>query len=212
MPESVARALDRTFERYWAEFVARRDGTKPWDAYTPYELRSVGTMVRLGQRDRAHQLLDWFFTHQRPAGWYQWAEVVWKDPTTPKFIGDMPHTWVGTDYVRSVLDMFAYERESDSSLVLGAGVLESWVAERPGVTVRKLSTHYGPISYTMRREPGSARVSIQTGTRIPPGGIVVHSPFTQAPRQALVNGVAGTGPSTAIAVVRSLPAEVVFRQ
>ena len=212
MPESVARALDRTFERYWTEFVARRDGTKPWDAYTPYELRSVGTMVRLGQRDRAHQLLDWFFTHQRPAGWYQWAEVVWKDPTTPKFIGDMPHTWVGTDYVRSVLDMFAYERESDSSLVLGAGVLESWVAERPGVTVRKLSTHYGPVSYTMRREPGSARVSIQTGTRIPPGGIVVHSPFTQTPRQALVNGVAGTGPSTAIAVVRSLPAEVVFRQ
>ncbi len=166
--------------------MARRDGTKPWDAYTPYELRSVGTMVRLGQRDRAHQLLDWFFTHQRPAGWYQWAEVVWQDPTTPKFIGDMPHTWVGTDYVRSVLDMFAYERESDSSLVLGAGVLESWVAERPGVTVRKLSTHYGPVSYTMRREPGSARVSIQTGTRIPPGGIVVHSPFTQTPRQALV--------------------------
>jgi hypothetical protein len=212
MPATVATALDRTFERYWNEFVARRDGTKPWDAFTPYELRAVGTMVRLGQRDRAHQLLDWFFTHQRPAAWYQWAEVVWRDPATPKFIGDMPHTWVGSDYVRSLLDMFAYERESDSSLVLGAGVLETWVTERPGVTVRKLSTHYGPLSYTMRRETGSARVSIQSGTRIPPGGIVVHSPFTQPPRQSLVNGIASTGPSPTSAIVRSLPAEVVFRQ
>jgi hypothetical protein len=212
MPPTAATALDRTFERYWTEFVARRDGTKPWDAFTPYELRSVGTMVRLGQRDRAHQLLDWFFTHQRPAAWYQWAEVVWRDPATPKFIGDMPHTWVGSDYMRSVLDMFAYERESDSSLVLGAGVVETWVTERPGVTVRKLSTHYGPLSYTMRRETGSARVSIQSGTRIPPGGIVVHSPFTQPPRQSLVNGIASTGPSPTSVVVRSLPAEVVFRQ
>jgi hypothetical protein len=212
MPQTVAHALDRTFEKYWEEFVARRDGIKPWDNYTPYELRTVGTMVRLGQRDRAHQLLAWFFTHQRPAAWYQWAEVVWHDATAPKFIGDMPHTWVGTDYVRSVLDMFAYERDADSSLVVGAGVIEPWVTERPGVTVRRLSTHYGPLSYTMRREAGGVRVSIQSGTRIPPGGIVVNSPFTQPPRQALVNGVATGGSSPATAVVRTLPAEVVFRQ
>jgi hypothetical protein len=82
MPETVARALERTFDRYWDEFVARRDGTKPWENYTPYELRTVGTMVRLGNRERAHALLDWFFRDQRPAAWYQWAEVVWHDPAT----------------------------------------------------------------------------------------------------------------------------------
>jgi hypothetical protein len=124
----------------------------------------------------------------------------------------MPYTWVGTDYVRSVLDMFAYERDADSSLVLGAGVIEAWVTERPGVTVRRLSTHYGPLSYTMRREAGGVRVSIQAGTRMPPGGIVVNSPFAQPPRQALVNGVATGGSSPTAAVVRTLPAEVVFRQ
>jgi len=211
MPETVARALERTFERYWEEFVARRDGTTPWDAYTPYELRTVGTMVRLGRRDRAHELLDWFFTHQRPAAWYQWAEVVWRDSATPKFIGDMPHTWVSSDYIRSVLDMLAYEREADSTLVIGAGVPEAWVSERPGVTVRRLSTHYGPVSFTIRRETGGVRVSIQAGLRIPPGGIVVHSPFTGPPRTMLVNGVATAGSSPTSVVVRSLPAEVVFR-
>jgi len=45
--------LQATFERYWQEFTDRRDGKKPWDAYTPYELRIVGTFVRLGWRARA---------------------------------------------------------------------------------------------------------------------------------------------------------------
>ena len=211
MSETVARALERTFDRYWDEFVSRRDGTKAWDAYTPYELRTVGTMVRLGKRDRAHALLDWFFKDQRPAGWYQWAEVVWKDPANPKFIGDMPHTWVGSDYIRSVLDMFAYEREADSSLVIGAGIPESWVMEKPGVTVRRLSTHYGPLSYTIRNENGNARVSMQAGLTIPPGGIVVHSPFARPVREMRVNGVPTPPGPTGGVVVRSVPAEVVFR-
>lgn len=212
MPESVAGALDRTFERYWDAFVARRDGTKPSEAYTPYELRTVGTMVRLGNRERAHSLLDWFFKDQRPASWYHWAEVVWRDPAAPKFIGDMPHTWVGSDYIRSVLDMFAYERESDSSLVIGAGIPEAWATERPGVTVRRLSTHYGPVSFTVRNENGSVRVSMQAGVRIPPGGIVVHPPLTRPPNTMLVNGVAAPRSPSGGVIVRSLPAEVVFRR
>jgi len=211
MPEAVGRALERTFERYWEEFVARRDGAKPSEAYTPYELRTVGTMVRLDRRDRAHALLDWFFRDQRPAAWHQWAEVVWRDPAAPKFIGDMPHTWVGSDYIRSVLDMLAYERESDSTLVIGAGILESWVMERPGVTVRRLSTHYGPLSYTMRNENGNVRVSMQAGVRVPPGGIVVRAPFSRPPREMRVNGVATPPLPTGGVVVRAVPAEVVFR-
>jgi len=211
MPDSVAHALERTFDRYWGEFVARRDGTKSWESYTPYELRTVGTMVRLGKRDRAHALLDWFFTGQRPPEWYQWAEVVWHDPATPKFVGDMPHTWVGSDYIRSVLDMFAYEREADSSLVVGAGIPEAWVMEKPGVTVRRLSTHYGPLSYTIRNENGRARVSMSAGLTMPPGGIVVHSPFAKPVGEVRVNGVpSAAGPSGGV-LVRSLPAEVVFR-
>ena len=211
MPETVARGLERTFDRYWDEFVARRDGTKPWENYTPYELRTVGTMVRLGRRDRAHALLDWFFRDQRPAGWYQWAEVVWRDPATPKFIGDMPHTWVGSDYIRSVLDMFAYEREADSSLVVGAGIPDSWVMEKPGVTIRHLSTHYGPLSYTMRNESGNVRVSMAAGLTIPAGGVVIQSPFTSPVREARVNGVPTPLTQAGGVIVRTLPAEVVFR-
>ncbi|HSN88760.1 MAG TPA: coagulation factor 5/8 type domain-containing protein, partial [Thermoanaerobaculia bacterium] len=87
--------LHQTFERYYRESIARRDGTRQWENYTPYELRTLRTLLRLGWRDRAHELLDFFMNDRRPAAWNHWAEVVWREPRIPKFIGDMPHTWVG---------------------------------------------------------------------------------------------------------------------
>src|SRR5206468_11872587 len=143
-------ALRRTFERYWTFFRDRRDGKTPWEAFTPYEIRIIGAFVRLGWRGRARELLDFFLSYRRPPGWPQWPEVVWHDERAPHFIGDMPHTWVGSDYVRSVLDMLAYERESDDALVVGAGVPEEWVRGAGGVTVKELRTRYGELSLAMR--------------------------------------------------------------
>ena len=180
-------ALNQTFDKYYENFVARRDGKTPWDAYTPYEHRVTGTFVRLGQKARAHELLDFFFLGQRPKEWHQWAEVVYHDPRTPKFIGDMPHTWVGSDYIRSVLDMFAFERESDSSLVIGAGIPASWVSHKPGVEVRGLSTHYGRLSYTMRATGNTVEIHIE-GVRVPPGGLVIQSPLDRPVRGMSLNG------------------------
>jgi hypothetical protein len=187
-------ALARTFEKYYENFRARRDGTTPWEAYTPYEWRTVGTFVRLGQKARAHEIADWFFEHQRPKAWHHWAEVVFRDTLNPKFIGDMPHTWVGSDYIRSTLDMFAFERDSDSSIVIGAGIPAKWALEENGATIRRLSTHYGVLSYTMRSVGREIEVRIESGIRVPPGGLVVHSPVTDEKQ-----------------VVRSLPAVVKFR-
>lgn len=98
-------ALERTFERYWEFFVDRRE-TEKWEAFTPYEMRNIGAFARLGWRERAEELLNWFLEYRRPRGWNQWAEVVWKEERAPRFIGDMPHTWVGSDFIRSVLDLY----------------------------------------------------------------------------------------------------------
>jgi hypothetical protein len=93
-----------------------------------------------------------------------------------QFIGDMPHTWVGSDFIRSMLDMFAYENDNDSTLVIGAGIRSQWLCEDNGVGIRNLSTHYGKLSYTMRAVPGGTRVSIEGGLRIPKGGIMIKPP------------------------------------
>lgn len=169
-------ALTKTFERYYAEFVRRRDSTT-WEDYTPYELRNVGAFVRLGWRDRAHEILGWFLKDRRPGEWRAWAEAVGREPRKPRFVGDIPHAWVGSDFVRAVLDMFAYERPSDAALVLGAGIPARWLEGGAQVGVRNLRTPYGPLTWSARRDArGRLHVRIAEGLRIPPGGLVLHLP------------------------------------
>ena len=168
LPEPL---LKNTFERYWKEFVERRDGKREWQHYTPYELRTVGTFVRLGWRDRVHELLDFFIADRQPQGWNQWAEVVAREPRKPFFLGDLPHAWVASDYVRSVLDMFAYEREADRALVIGAGIPDAWL-DGEGVSVRGLRTPYGALDNSISRRDGVLRLVVGAGLRLPEGGIV----------------------------------------
>ncbi len=171
-------ALLRTFEKYY-EFFTHRKMTGEWDAYTPYELRHVGAFVRLGWRERAHEALDWFMEHRRPAGWKQWGEVVLKDEREARFIGDMPHTWVGSDYIRSVLDMLVTYRESDETLVVGGGILSEWL-DAPGITVSDLPTPFGTLSFTLlRKHTGSETLieAVMSGDLdLPAGGILLDLP------------------------------------
>ena len=95
--------------------------------------------------------------------------------------------------------------------MIGAGIPEAWVLEKPGVTVRRLSTHYGLLSYTVRNENGNERIWMQTGLTMPPGGLIVHSPFARPVREVRVNGVLTSLGPTGGVPVRTLPAEVVFR-
>jgi hypothetical protein len=165
--------LHATFERYWRDFVARRAGQGESPAYTPYEWRVVGTFARLGWRTQANEALAYFMDDRRPAAWNQWAEVVGLDAREPRFVGDMPHGWVASDFIRSVLDMLVYERESDEALVLAAGVDPAWL-DGPGLTVQNLQTPWGPFGYRLRRTgPSTLQLHVDPG-RVPPGGVVIR--------------------------------------
>ena len=161
--------LAATWQRWWDE--AQRRGTSTdWNEYTPYELRSVSALVRLGHTDRAHAMLDYFHADQRPAGWHHWAEVVDRQPRHPRFIGDMPHAWISSDYIRSALDLLAYERDSDHALVLAAGVPTAWLASGP-VGVQGLRTAFGALSYTLAQGGGKLELTLAPGLAEPPGGL-----------------------------------------
>ena len=114
------------------------DARPDWPDYTPYELRAVGAFVRLGQRDRALAALDYFFGDMRPVAWNGWAEVVGRHEREPRFIGDMPHAWISSDYIRSALDLFVHERDRDHALVLAAGNLMQTDLLIAGVVVLSL--------------------------------------------------------------------------
>ncbi len=202
--------LMRTFERYWEVFTARRDGAVAWQNYTPYELRTVGVFVRLGWRERAWSLLDAFLRDRLPPGWRQWPEIVWRDAQTARFLGDLPHSWVGSDFVRSFLDVFAWERERDQALVVAGGVPAAWMHDG-GVAVRDLRTRWGRLSYALREDAGVVRLTLGPGLEAPPGGIVLQVPLANPPVSVTVNGVPVSVGDGAEIVVREAPAEVEIR-
>jgi F5/8 type C domain len=163
-----------TFERYWRESLARAEGKREWKDYTPYELRSVGALARMGQAARAHAMLDFFMRDRRPAAWNQWAEVVRPGYRERGFFGDLPHAWVASDYIRSALDLFAYEREADASIVVGAGWKPEWLTH--GLEVRGLSTAFGVLDYKLERASDGWRFTLARGLPEARGGVQLRWP------------------------------------
>jgi hypothetical protein len=183
LPDALVR---NTFAHYWRTFLQRRAdeaaGIRHGDgAYTPYEWRNVGALVRLGERERALQAMAYFYRDRRPAGWNQWAEVVLRDAREPRFLGDMPHGWVASDQVRAVLDLFAYEHEGERALVLAAGVPLAWLGG-PGLKIDGLRTPYGRLGWRARERasPSGGRIvdfDLEALRTMPPGGITLRGPW-----------------------------------
>ena len=205
--------VQRTFDGYWQEFEARRKdesaGVRHGDgAYTPYEWRNVGALVRLGERERAQQAMAYFYADRRPQGWNQWAEVVVRDAREPRFLGDMPHGWVASDHVRSVLDLFAYEDESEQSLVLAAGVPMAWLGGR-GLAVRNLRTPYGPLSWSARSDAnGLIDIRISGLSSWPGGGVILRGPWASNAEVTIDGRIVPAG----LIVLTRLPAHIRVQQ
>jgi hypothetical protein len=204
-------ALTHTFDKYYEQVVARQHADMRGTAYSPYELRNVHALVRLGQRARANEILDLLMADQRPPAWNEWQEVVWYDPTTPRFIGDMPHTWVGSIFIRAVRSMFVYEREADRALVIAAGLRSEWVMSDAGVTVKRLPTYYGVLSYHLQGGPSnSLRLQVSGDLTLPPGNIVVQPPLPQPLKAVQVNGRPIQTFTADSATISEFPADVVL--
>ena len=137
--------------------------------------------------------------------------VDWRDPRAPRFLGDLPHGWVASSFVRSVRRMLAYERADDGALVLGAGVPEAWVREAPGIRVHALPTHSGPLDYTMRAE-GEDRVRVVLGGRLrfPSAGIVIESPLQEPLCRVVVDGLQQPASDPQRFTLRSMAGDVIL--
>lgn len=200
LPNLPAPLVQATFDKYWQFCLDRISLKDKWVAYTPYELRSLSSFIRLGQPERAWAILDFFTRDVRPRGWNHWAEVVYREVRAPKYIGDMPHTWCGAEFVRSFRDFFVYEEPAKQSLVLAAGIPPSWY-EKAGFAVRKLPTPYGAVSLYGTAKPGHRFVVQVSQVGRVPGGVQVAGP-RGVPKRVRVNGkevppqrlVAITGP------------------
>ena len=133
--------------------------------------------------------IDYFLNDQVPHSWNAFAEVVWKDKKTARFIGDIPHTWVGSDFLNAIRSMFVYENESDESLVLASALYQDWIDSPNGMSIENLPTYYGEISYSIKKVDSKYTFSIYGDVDLPSNGIKIKN-FNHSilPIDVTVNG------------------------
>jgi len=227
-------ALERSFDRYARGQKEGRGQRTPGVGYTAYELRNAPALMLLGRKREAIELIDSLVADQRPPDWNQWPEISWRVPTEPSFLGDLPHSWIGSTFVHALRSLLVLEHgdaAQSSKLLVGAGVPLAWLDGKGEVRARALPTWYGAMSLRIRRDasvaaPGGARVEVRleaapaaaSSTRsavraftVPDGGaITVVAPFGAEVDSATVDGVVERIDHGSVRV-RGLPASVVFQ-
>ena len=180
--------LKATFDKYY-EFMEKRfiPGYDWGPNYTPYEVRNIRSFIYLDQKDRAHKITESFFNDMRPADWNFWPEVVWRDIDIPRFIGDMPHTWVGADYISSMRSLFVIEDENTNSIIFCKGLKDKWLEDPAGVTVKNLPTIWGIVNYSVKKKGAAVAFNVSGDLRVP-GRIILASPLGKPIKSVTVNG------------------------
>jgi hypothetical protein len=202
------KAVAQTFDKYFSDWRRKRTGALEWVNYSPYEIRIIGALVRLGRRGAALELLRFFLSDRRPPEWNQWPEIAWRDRRAPAHVGDLPHTWVAAEYVLAVRSLFAYERAADRRLVVAAGLAPEWTTG-PGVQVQQMPTLYGPLSFSARTlDEHTFRFDIGPGVAT---SIELRPPLAGRLLGVSVNGSVHADFDAQSVVIPSTPAEVICR-
>jgi len=185
-------ALHGMFDTYLDGFRRKHRGEMEWNNYSAYEIRIIGALVRIGKRDEANELLEFFLSDRRPQEWNQWPEISWKDPRSPGHLGDVPHTWIAAEYLLAVASMVASEREATASLVLASGMPWSWISGDLGFSVRGLPTRFGNLDFKIRAQGGNLlELEVGGSMTMPPGGVTAVPPLPGGSRIIRATGSGG---------------------
>ena len=179
--------LQEDFLNYFNN-VLRRETSEQAYGYTPYEMRNVMALVRLNKPREAYRLLQSLLRDSRPQSWNQFAEVVHSDPRLAAYIGDMPHTWVGADYVNTIFGMLFFAEGSTLNLLQGAP--ENWI-QGSGIELKQVPTIFGNLD--MEANGGSQSLTVTLGGNIHrETDIVVWWPSRVQPKSVIIDGVEQT--------------------
>lgn len=167
----------RSFDVYWQKWIEPTGGGYVhWGSVWGYGMELAACYVLLGQRERAWTMLRWHLDHQSAPGVYAWGESF--DPKTGRFRGgDMPHTWVGADYINLLRTCLMYEK--GDQLVLLAGVPAEWLRGQKAFSVAGMPTYWGDLDMTVTPAGASAdgKVHVRLGGACsPPRGFLLALP------------------------------------
>ena len=121
---------------------------------------------------------------RRPAEWQVLAEVVHSQLRRAIYLGDMPHTWIGSEYARAIFGMLMHE--GDDRLRLSPGAPPSWVSG-DGLSVGDLPTAYGKLTLSARQDGDTLRIVLGPGLR-KDTALEVTWPNRRRPTRVTVDG------------------------
>ncbi len=199
LPKEIVK---RMYDKYYAEFAK---GMEPGSerSFTPYEVRNAASFVRMGERDRALAMLRWLTRDSvRPFAWNHMAEMVYARKRAPSYIGDMPHTWVGSGYISALRTLIVYEQEEE--LFVAAGIPKEWYDK--GVTIRGLPTLFGSLGYTIKPVAAGYEIELSAGVH-PSRGVVIPLPAELRGHDVKVDGRPVSAPDGLLRVART-PARI----
>ncbi len=162
-----------TFDRYYGDLQKR---FKPgWEgSFTPYEIRTAQAWVYMNEKEKALKNIRYMLGCRRPLAWNHLAEVVYFPYRKPLYIGDMPHTWVGSGYINTIRSLFVYEK--GKNLILAKGVDDKWLSSKEGISIEDFPTYFGKVSYSIKKQGNKLYVKFW-GDAVPPEGFVFVSPL-----------------------------------
>ncbi len=198
-----------TLDKYYKETFSPRLARGAKYGYVPYEIRTANAYLILGEKEKCLTMLRYFLTDMRPQAWNHWAEVVLPVYREPKYIGDMPHSWIGAIYINTVRNLFVHEE--DDKLMLGIGIDEKWLAGEEGVSIGDFPTYYGDISYSVKKEGDGILRIMASGNAAPPQGFVfkVSIPAEDEIKEVALNGEKWQEFSGRDVTFHSLPADII---
>lgn len=160
-----------TFQLYYQKTVLPRLQNGLKNSYTPYEIRNIHSFIELGMKSEAWKALKYFMNDCRPLNWNHLAEVVHPELRQPQYIGDMPHTWVGTELILCIRNILLEEKEGQIFLTRGI----DWSVVKIGeqITVHDMPTYFGKVSFEIKKLSDHQFDTKIWGDAKPPKGFVV---------------------------------------
>ena len=128
--------------------------------------------LQRGNGDAAARYLYATLNHGTPL--YTWCEERGQEAGSAKCTGDRQHLWTPVAVVRALRDMMVMEHGDGLQLALGAP--REWLASGKPVGITAAPTHFGSVSYQMRFDATTSRVSgeVTFPDRAPPAWTVLH--------------------------------------
>jgi len=168
--------VQASFRHYYEKWIKPYGGAyyhqgKLW----PYGFELALGYVLIGQKEIAHEILQWHLQHQTFPGNYAWGEQL--DPKTAAFVaGDIPHCWVAADYINLVLGMLLFSYPDRIALL--SGVHEKWLTTGKRIAMRNAPTYFGSLDFQAAYRPETQQLTLELGgSASPPQGFVLANPF-----------------------------------